>query len=83
MKDVSFTKFVAFLVQIKKFIWSATWTNNEWLIFYKPNGEMNCYMVVMFFLCSTGALNFIMGRRGCDHMVVEFTTTYAISAYHH
>ena len=24
-----------------------------------------------------------MGRRGHDRMVVEFTTTYAISAYHH
>ena len=24
-----------------------------------------------------------MGRGGRDHMVVEFTTTYAISAYHH
>jgi len=23
------------------------------------------------------------GRRGLDHMVVGFTTTYAISAYHH
>jgi len=23
------------------------------------------------------------GRRGRDHMVVGFTTTYAISAYHH
>jgi len=23
------------------------------------------------------------GRRGHDHMVVGFTTTYAISAYHH
>jgi hypothetical protein len=22
------------------------------------------------------------GRRGCDHMVVEFTTTYAASVYH-
>ena len=22
------------------------------------------------------------GRRGCDHMLVGFTTTYAISAYH-
>jgi hypothetical protein len=21
--------------------------------------------------------------RGCDHMVVGFTTTYAIGAYHH
>jgi hypothetical protein len=23
------------------------------------------------------------GRRGCDLMVVEFITTYVISAYHH
>jgi len=23
------------------------------------------------------------GRRGCDSMVVGFTTTYAISTYHH
>jgi hypothetical protein len=26
---------------------------------------------------------FKRGRRGDDRMVVEFTTTYAISAYHH
>jgi hypothetical protein len=26
---------------------------------------------------------FSWGRRGCDRMVVRFTTTYAISAYHH
>jgi hypothetical protein len=27
----------------------------------------------------------VQGHRGCDHMVpvVGFTTTYAISAYHH
>jgi hypothetical protein len=24
-----------------------------------------------------------MGRCGCDRMVVGFTTTYAIGAYHH
>jgi len=23
------------------------------------------------------------GRRGCDHVVVGFITTYVISAYHH
>jgi hypothetical protein len=28
-------------------------------------------------------INRIGGRRGCDHMVVGFTATYAISAYHH
>jgi hypothetical protein len=27
--------------------------------------------------------NMILGRRGRDCMVVGFTTTYAISAYHH
>jgi hypothetical protein len=26
--------------------------------------------------------NLILGRHGCDHMVVGSTTTYAISAYH-
>ena len=26
---------------------------------------------------------FLGGRRDCDRMVVGFTTTYAISAYHH
>jgi len=30
-----------------------------------------------FILCSA------KGRRGRDRMVVQFTTTYAISAYHH
>ena len=30
----------------------------------------------MFFDC-------LWGRYGCDRMVVGFTTTYAISAYHH
>ena len=25
----------------------------------------------------------IRGCRGCDHMVVEFTTTYAVSTFHH
>jgi hypothetical protein len=25
----------------------------------------------------------VRGHRGCDHMVVGFITTYAISAYHH
>jgi hypothetical protein len=31
-------------------------------------------------LCNTNVV--IGGRRGCDRMVVGFTTTYAISAYH-
>ena len=28
-------------------------------------------------------LEFARGCHGCDHMVVRFTTTYAISAYQH
>jgi hypothetical protein len=28
-------------------------------------------------------LNGVRGRRGCDRMIVGFTTTCAISAYHH
>jgi len=33
----------------------------------------------MYNLC----INYIRGRRGCDRMVVEFTTTCAIGTYHH
>ena len=29
------------------------------------------------------AMNVVRGRRGCDRMLVAFTTTYAISTYHH
>jgi hypothetical protein len=29
------------------------------------------------------SINTMLGRRGRDRMVVGFTTTYAISAYHH
>jgi len=35
-------------------------------------------MKITYVLCSPK-----MGRRGCDRMVVELTSTYAISAYHH
>jgi hypothetical protein len=31
----------------------------------------------------TREFHIITGRRGCDRMVVGFTTTYAISVYHH
>jgi hypothetical protein len=34
-------------------------------------------MTLLKILCVT------RGRRGHDHMEVGFTTTYAISAYHH
>jgi hypothetical protein len=37
--------------------------------------------VILFNLPSV--LYGLEGRRGCDHMVIGFTTTYAISAYYH
>jgi competence protein ComGF len=39
------------------------------------NNVMDVYLVNFFISCQ--------GRRGRDRMVVEFTSTYAISAYHH
>jgi len=35
-------------------------------------------IVLLLFFLST-----VRGRRGRDHMVIGFTTTCAISAYHH
>jgi hypothetical protein len=52
---------------------------NSWL--YKNILHLN-----FFFTNGTFLYNFlteIRGRRGRDRMVVGFTTTYAISAYHH
>jgi hypothetical protein len=34
------------------------------------------YCILYYYIIARG------GRRGCDHMVVEFTTTYAPSVYH-
>ena len=43
--------------------------------------------MTFFYLCpdnlSYNVVNKIRGHRGLDRMVVGFTTTYAISAYHH
>jgi len=43
------------------------------------------YKTNIFFklVTETGSRVTIWGRRGRDHMVVGFTTTYAISTYHH
>jgi hypothetical protein len=34
-------------------------------------------------LCNPVHLNSLRGHHGCDRLVVGFTTTCAISAYHH
>jgi hypothetical protein len=39
--------------------------------------------VIKFVFVTNKSIQIGRGRRGRDHMVVAFTTTYAISAYHH
>jgi hypothetical protein len=40
--------------------------------------------IYLFFVCPLTLIDILhRGRRGRDRMVVGFTTTYAISAYHH
>jgi len=43
----------------------------------EPSNHYSKYLSKRIKLTST------RGRRGCDRMVVGFTTTYAISAYNH
>jgi len=40
-------------------------------------------MCYNFIFISADDYSLLMGRRGRDCMVIGFTTTYAISAYHH
>ena len=48
---------------------------------------MTLYICVRFYVYTTGSsayrFNIYEKCRGCDRMVVGFTTTYASSAYHH
>jgi hypothetical protein len=41
------------------------------------------YYNFIFILTDDYLISLLMGRRGRDRMVFRFTTTYAISAYHH
>ena len=46
--------------------------------------KCNKYTLIMIYITKSSFTLFAeQGHRGCDHMVVEFTTTYAISTYHH
>ena len=48
--------------------------------------KCNKYTLIMIYITKSSFTLFAeQGRRGRDrdHMVVEFTTTYAISTYHH
>jgi hypothetical protein len=41
-------------------------------------GKFDCTLYIYVYVCTHKE----WGRRGRDHMVVGFLTTYAISAYH-
>ena len=61
--------------QIKSNRFWNHWTN------WKKQGR-NVQLMVFYFLIWSG-LGFLGGLRGSDRMIVGFTTTYAISAFHH
>ena len=44
------------------------------------NAHIN--LLLYYYTSLIGILSYNRGRRGRDHMVFGFTTTYAISAYH-
>jgi hypothetical protein len=44
---------------------------------------MSTFLLNFFFRYCWYYYYYYEGRRGCDRMVVGFTITYAISAYHH
>ena len=57
------------------------WCSNSMLFTDKSNSQMNSP-----FLFNNQTVDLMLakrGRRGCDRMVVVFTTTCATSAYHH
>jgi hypothetical protein len=80
-----------FLLSLNKFKCPA------WVKLCCPIAIYRCFIVVMLFtfivffvlfpqfgiLCFTDIVLYIWGHRCRDRMVVGFTTTYAISAYHH
>jgi hypothetical protein len=45
--------------------------------------DNTCFVLSDRQITKGGKLYSDEGRRGCDRMVVGFTTAYAISAYHH
>jgi hypothetical protein len=51
----------------------------------QPSGEFGFPIEIFFggYIMKNPPIQQFQGHRDCDHMVVEFTTTYAISAYHH
>ena len=59
--------------------------NKNLIDLYKINTPKIKYLDKLSSIIKIGCRNrcFHWGRRGCDRMVVGFTITYAISAYHH
>jgi len=50
--------------------------------YYNGMLKLRIYIIYTYY---SRSLTFILlrGRRGCDRMIVGFTNTYSISAYHH
>jgi hypothetical protein len=48
-----------------------------------PALGVNYVLALLYSILGTFILCSARGRRGRDRMIVQFTTTYAISAYHH
>ena len=51
------------------------------ILIKRINGSM--YVLADLFKITLSLILFLRSRSGRDHMVVGFTTTYAISVYHH
>ena len=49
----------------------------------KLETDINIGLAVILLIMFVETFKMDGGHRGCDRMVVEFKTTYAISAYHH
>ena len=58
-------------------------TKEQILIFYMTSVDCGCSFEILIFVCKPAIPQSNRGRCDPDHMVVRFTTTYAISTYHH
>ena len=60
---------------------------NFWQKFwiFKKDSEVGTYLIfsVDLWIFTACLYTYWGGRHGCDRMVIGFTTTYSISAYHH
>jgi hypothetical protein len=76
----TFYLFLWWLVKIYKILFIYfEWKLSEIMVLF----EKVCYLVCLMDFLTNYPAPYTRGRRGCDRMVVGFTTTYAIYAYNH